>query len=152
MPRAYLIDPFEKRVSEVANTGLPDIYKHIRTNRLDAAHVGAITKNDGRLIRVAIYVDDEGYYVREQSWFRFGAYPNPLGGCGLLVGVDEEGDDVEPPLDLTQAARLVTWLGQDTPHLPPIVHYAIGPDGAQEVGRWDQDEERARRLKEDGDG
>lgn len=151
--RAYLIDPFTETVNEVVHHDARDVRAFIHTDTVEATHVGMFSLNDGRLVNMVIYVDQSGFYTLEQKWFRFGAYPNPISGRGLLVGLDANGQDIDPPMDLPACWSVVTWLGEGVPDLPDRLHYPPG-DGKR-VKRYSQNDERQLRMRRgyrDGDG
>lgn len=114
--RAFLIDPFEQSVREVAHEGdFHDILNQIRSKNMDAATLGV---SGG--VKITVYVADDGYYVQPQAWWRFDGNPNPLPGRGLIVGTDYKGDTVAAPVDELWIKQRVDWLGSERPKLPDI--------------------------------
>lgn len=95
---AYLIDPIERRIAPVTLTGRPDplseIYTLLGCRCFTAAH---LTDTD------AVYVDDEGMTNGpvDQLFGIKGVY-GALAGRGLVVGVDQDGNDASPSLTLLQ--------------------------------------------------
>lgn len=90
---AYLIDPFERKVTEVEYSGqYQDIYKLIDAQTFDVARL----RNGD-----SIFIDDEGL-MKSNEFFMHRGYYNPLAGKGLVLGTDEEGDSVSPSCTLDQ--------------------------------------------------
>lgn len=90
--KGILIDPFERKVSEVELTGdYKEIYKHIHCDTFDAVR---IENGD------ACFVDDNGLFMKpknqdEQRYFMLSNYyPEPLAGYGLVLGTNSEGESV----------------------------------------------------------
>ncbi|GAB2549687.1 DUF3846 domain-containing protein [Spirosoma aerophilum] len=101
--KAFLIDPTSQTITEVEQNGLEDLYKLIGCDTVCAVPLAA---GD------AIYLDDNGLYVDSpMPSFSYQGYSQPLTGKGVVVGCDEEGDDIEPNHSLTQLERRITWLG-----------------------------------------
>ncbi len=105
--RAILIDPFEETVTEVEYSGnYKDIYKLLET--------------EGRPFTVVylpedscLYLDDEGLFQPAQRFFRIPSCPSPLAGRGLILGEDEDGENVATELSLDKVRESVTFL----PHI-----------------------------------
>lgn len=101
--RAILIDPFTRSITEVEYSGdYHDIYKLIDC---DTFTIAPIThRGDG------IFVDDEGLFKPDQAFFKHDGYPQPLAGCGLIMGCDEEGETVEPTISLADTIAAVRFM------------------------------------------
>lgn len=102
-----LIDPFTRTVSAISLPTPHDyrnIYRVIACELFDAVRIG-----DGF---DSIFVDDEGLLkpAEGQAYFMFDGLPNPLAGKGLVLGVDDEGEDVSPAITLEQVAAKVEWI------------------------------------------
>lgn len=98
--KAILIDPFTKTVSEVKHNGnYQEIYKFIKADCFDVVRISE---------HEAIYVDDEGLY-RQEKFFAWDGYPQPLAGRGLVLGSDDEGNSVSTKLTLDEVRSKVTW-------------------------------------------
>lgn len=90
---AYLIDPFEKTLTEVEYNGdFREICRLIDAQVFDLAR---LPNGD------AIYVDDEGLFKRNE-FFKHKGYGNPLAGKGLVLGCDEQGDSTSPSCTLDE--------------------------------------------------
>ena len=101
--KAFLIDPFTETVTEVEQNGLEDIYQLIGCELICAVPIAA---------RDVIYVDDNGLYVEPpMPCFSYLGNPAPLTGKGLVVGSDDEGDDIEPAHSLARLTSRINWLG-----------------------------------------
>jgi len=79
--KAYLIDPAVQEIKEVWFDG---DYRSI-TSLIDADlfTIGRFDENgDG------VFVDDEGLFKDNQSFFQIEGYPQPLAGKGLVLGLN----------------------------------------------------------------
>lgn len=115
--RAYLINPFDKTVTEVEYDGdYKSIYTLIDADCFDVAR---LDKGDG------IYVDDEGLISgKPQEFFLVRGYPTPLAGKGLLLGCNDEGETIEPFITLDELQSQVSFISN--------LEVAIGA----RAGRW----------------
>jgi len=101
--KAILINPFTRSITEVEYNGdFNEIYKLIGC---DTFTIAPIThRGDG------IFIDDEGLFKFNQAFFKHDGYPQPLAGCGLIMGCDEEGETVEPTVSLTDTVHAVRFM------------------------------------------
>lgn len=108
--QAYLIDPFAKTVTTVEYHGdFHEIYQHIGCSAFDAAAF-----NDAG---DAVFIDDEGLLKpRDQQAYFLIDCPNHgddicrgLAGKGLVLGVDANGDSIEPTASLDEVAAMVSF-------------------------------------------
>jgi hypothetical protein len=101
--KAFLINPFDKTVSEVDYSGdYKDIYKLIDAELFDVVYI------DGNN---CIYVDDEGLFKNEQAFFQVGYAM--LAGRGLVLGTDDEGESISPEIALEELRKQVTFLSRE---------------------------------------
>lgn len=102
--KAILIDPFARTISEVEYDGdYKSIYGFIDCDTFDCVRIGF---NDA-----AIFVDDEGLINdKEQEFFVWKGFDQPLAGKGLILGADEDGGAVSPELTVEEAKAHITWL------------------------------------------
>lgn len=101
--KAYLIDPFEKSISEVEYSGdFNDIYKLINADLFDVAYI------DDKL---GVFVDDEGLFKDNQEFFQVGYAM--LAGYGLVLGTDDEGNSISPNISLKDLAKKVRFLTRE---------------------------------------
>ena len=85
--RAILINPADKTVKEVDYDGnFESIYTHIDCTTFA---VPFTLENED-----ALYIDDEGLLKGHTDFFTIEGYPEPLAGCGLILGTDEEGEAI----------------------------------------------------------
>lgn len=114
--KAYLIDPVQRTVEEVNYTGdYQQIYELIGADCFDVCRINSA--GDG------IFVDDEGL-------LRYGLLPafmttlygGPLAGRGLVLGVDSEGESVEPTISLESLRETLTF-GQIMSQGAPPWHF-----------------------------
>jgi hypothetical protein len=93
--KAFLIDPKERTITEVSYDGnLEHMYELLSCRSVDAVQINSD--------RDTIYIDDEGMFVEDQSFFYCKSFQNPLAGRGLVVGTDDEGSDIEPKVSLEE--------------------------------------------------
>lgn len=102
--KAYLIDPFEKQITEVEHNG---DYKQIQ-EFIEADLFTVVRIND---FGDVLYVDDEGLLKEEgQAFFLFDGYPQPLAGKALVLGTTTEGESDEPVTRPPHLDQMVTWF------------------------------------------
>ena len=100
--KAFLIDPKHRTITEVQhNDTLEDYHRLIGCECMDSA-----TFRRGH----TVFVDDTGFYAREQHFFAIRGYPQELSNRGLVVGIDEEGETIEPSIGLPWLKDNVSWL------------------------------------------
>ena len=103
----YLIDPEMEQITTIDYNG---DYKEI-TNIMKAPSglfcVVPLYDDD----RVDVFLDDEGLYVQDQYFWMHRNYPQPLCGCGLVLGLDDEGDSVSPDVQLVDLSFDVRFIG-----------------------------------------
>ena len=98
----YLIDPFAETVTKVAYEGdFTCIYKHIKASLFTCVY---LEDSD------AIFVDDEGLLgVKDQRFFTFKGYHEPLAGRGLVLGANAEGDTTSPKITMEKLTELISF-------------------------------------------
>lgn len=115
---AYLIDPVAHTITQVTYSGnYEDIYKLIDCQTFDVARIN--NRGDG------LFIDDEGLFVKGQSFFIHKDYPSPLAGRALVLGCNDEGDSTAPTVTLEELRASVyfanpiningevVWIGLD---------------------------------------
>lgn len=102
--RAYLIDPFNETVSEVAYGGnIDEIHRAI-----DCKIFTCITLNSQA---DAVYIDEEGLTNgKYQDFFKLRNYPDPLAGKAMVIGTDEDGEAVSPAVTLDDLKRQIRFI------------------------------------------
>lgn len=99
--QAFLIDPVAREVTAVEYDGdWQNISKLIGARVFDVAR---LQNGD------SIFVDDEGLFREEQSFFMHTGYGNPLAGKGLVLGCDEHGDSTAPNCTLEELRAQVQF-------------------------------------------
>lgn len=107
--KAYLIDTPNKQIVEVEYNG---DWKTISPEHLKCEVFTTVRLN---LSDDCVYVDDEGLINgNEHGWFTIDTYGQPLRGYGLVLGVDEEGETVEPSLSLEELRAKIGFPSADT--------------------------------------
>ena len=98
----YLIKPLERTLQRVYLSDYKDIYKAGGYDCFD--HCTFNQHGDG------VYVDDEGLLkdMDRQNFFFIQGTAHPLCGNGVVLGVDEEGESIEPVVSFEDFAKLVT--------------------------------------------
>lgn len=103
--KSILIDPFTRTIKEVDYNGdFHQICEFIQCDTFDAVRVS--DKGD------AIFVDDEGLISgKEQAFFGWLGYPQPLAGRGILLGCNmNDGESTDTTFTLEQVREGVVWL------------------------------------------
>ena len=102
--KTILINPFERTITEVDYNGdFHQIYGLIECDTFDCVRIN----NQGD----AIFVDDEGLISgKEQAFFGWYGYPQPLAGRGMIIGSDIAGESVSTKITLEEAVKNVVWL------------------------------------------
>lgn len=104
--KAIKINPLEGEIIEIdlaetedGSVDIHDIQKHLDCRFFDVVRIN--NKGDG------IYVDDEGLYragvqgvFKADDW-----YPQPLVGCGIILGCDCSGESQPPTITIEEARR-----------------------------------------------
>lgn len=104
--KAYLIDPKEQTVTQVEYTGdYTNIYTHIEADLFDVARL--YRNGDGA------FVDDEGLLKEPDHFWVHRNYAQPLAGRGLVLGVDDEGNSVEPKTTLEELTADVFFVSRE---------------------------------------
>jgi hypothetical protein len=102
--RGILIDPFTKTVTDVETSGkLAEIYEILGVELITAVSVGEDQ---------TLFLDDEGLMVPKdnQEYFQWRGSNQPYAGKGLILGVDEDGDNIDASMGSLDAAMLVEFL------------------------------------------
>ena len=99
--KAFLIDPEKKKVSIVDYDG---DYTNIQ-KMIEAKYFTTVRINSDH---DTVFVDDEGLYTDKAS-FMLKSYPTPLKGKGLVLGVDDEGDSIEPVMSYETLKSMIIW-------------------------------------------
>jgi hypothetical protein len=91
--KAIIINPIEKTFTPVIYNGdYKTIYNMIECDCFD------VVRCEVNGHPLSIYVDDEGLFKQNLSFFLVRDMPQPLAGMGLIFGeVDEEGYDTDAP-------------------------------------------------------
>lgn len=102
--KAILIDPFARTVTEVDYSGdYHDIYQIIDCDTFTC--VAAAGSGE------TLFVDDEGLINgKQQAFFGWMGYPQPLAGKALLLGTDLMGESMATNFTLDDANDHVVWL------------------------------------------
>lgn len=102
--RAILIDPINETIEEVEYNGdYKQIYKHI-----DASTFGVVDiPNDD-----TIFIDDEGLLKDNNHFFIHKDAYTPIGGKGLVLGIDDRGESVSAHSTLKELRHSITFIGK----------------------------------------
>ena len=107
--KAFLIDPASRSIAEVeiipnaSGSTLSAMYAALDCRLVDVASIRALPGND-------IWIDDEGLYVDDQSFFHLAGNDTPYAGRGLVLSVDKEGDECAATCTIADLRRVVSWL------------------------------------------
>lgn len=103
--RSILINPYNRTIEEIGISGsLEDIY---RTLSCVEHEVTVVTIASLPQVGEALYVDDEGLLLPGRKVFDI--WGHQLAGCGLILGVDDEGSTVDTELPFQTVQTMVTW-------------------------------------------
>lgn len=107
--KVFKIDVVQKKVLAIdIEKGLQSIY-----NELQCRAVECIYPTSG----IAIYVDEEGLFLDPPlGAFSFMGYGQVISGHGIVVGTDDSGDDITPPITLERLTSCVRF--EDSYYLP----------------------------------
>ena len=107
--RAILIDPFERKITEVKiDDDYKSIYKFLSN---DLVKVGTFTTGMNWPNHDILYVDDEGLF-KQNMFFDIGRADNqPLAGMGLIMGGNSAGESKAARTPLVEIQQLVRWVG-----------------------------------------
>lgn len=102
------IDSLKEEVSVIEIDGsLESIYKELNCTMIEAP---IVLDNEDTL-----YVDEEGLFVSEaKGGFMFSIYHSPLMGNGLIIGSNDEGENVDVQSTLEDIKNKVTFLPGET--------------------------------------
>jgi hypothetical protein len=114
--KAILICPQSRTVTEIDQvSGLQPLYDILSLEGLRPCDdINAVRVSD----RDAMYVDGEGLLIANMPMFSF-VSKDPMNassfaGRGLIVGTNDEGDDVDHTLNVEQVRAAVIWLELET--------------------------------------
>ncbi len=101
--KAFLIDPFEREITEVDYQGdYHEIYYHIKADLFCTVTVSDLGDT--------LFLDDEGLFREEQAFFQWIGYGQPLAGRALVLGTDTEGESRDCMISKRDIENSVRWL------------------------------------------
>lgn len=101
--KAYLIDPHKREITQVEYDGnWKSIAPMIHCRLFDLVILDDETR-DG------VFVDDEGLFVENQKYFFIEGFHQLFAGYGLVLGIDDEGESVEPKLSLEEVQARIRF-------------------------------------------
>ncbi|CAB4197186.1 hypothetical protein UFOVP1304_60 [uncultured Caudovirales phage] len=104
--KAFLIDPVAESITEVEYSGeYQDIYPLIGAETFD---VVTLYPNDD-----SAFIDDEGLLKSPEFFWFHRNRRDPVAGCGLVLGVDGEGDSIAPTVSREQLAKDIVFANHD---------------------------------------
>lgn len=103
--KAFVIDPFTSTITEHEYNGnYREIYALGDFDCFDLVTIN--TEGDG------IFVDDEGLFKQEQSFFSVTGGYQPYAGKGVVLGSNDMGESVSPTVNLEWLQRNINFLGE----------------------------------------
>lgn len=112
--KAYIIDPKRQIISSYVFKGdYTEIQKAIAEEGENAPYFDVVrlnSKND------TAYVDDMGYYKENYFWSWEG-YANPLAGKALVLGTTSSGNNTDVKLSITELTDKISFHGKAGPLL-----------------------------------
>jgi hypothetical protein len=112
--RGVIIDPWNQTVfaTDLPRWGLAEMYEYL-SGPDGFRKVDDI--NSVRLNRITIlWVDGEGLLIPDVPIWNLNGYANPLAGKGLILGLNEEGDNIGTHIDTLFVKDMVKWTTQLT--------------------------------------
>ena len=116
---SILINPIDETIKEVWYDKSKEVsrLKWIQ-DTLDVRSIDGVRLDDNDQY---MYVDDEGMILNMNYFFRytnkdFYVEPMLLAGKGLVVGTDENGDDIEPEITINELRPRIQFLGRKAYH------------------------------------
>jgi len=107
--RAVIIDPWNKSVyvTDEEKWGLEQMYKHL------SGPDGFRPCHDIDHVRVGrdqlLWLDGEGLLIPDVPVWNLRDYPRPLAGKGLILGIDEEGENKATFLEAAWVESMILW-------------------------------------------
>jgi hypothetical protein len=102
--KAIFIDSANEKIKQIEVSGLKDLQAYVNGYVEIALTVG----------NNVIYVDEEGLYKGYGMWFKYGEYPQPFTGNGIVIGYDPDtGDEVDVSLTVEQVKAKVKFIPFD---------------------------------------
>lgn len=120
--KGYLIDPFEQTITGVLYDGdYRQIYHLIQCQTFDVkAFIDEY--ND-------LYIDDEGLYVDDQSFFGFNFTDEiVIAGRALVLGHDNQGGTTDTTLTLDFLKNVIEWKDKTFERPEPFFEFTFVPD------------------------
>lgn len=103
--KAILIDPREMDVKEIDVPLEGGNYKALaQAIGCDLITVATYLPNGD-----CVFVDDEGLLFSPEHFFSIDGFPQPLAGCGLVMGSNDEGDSIAPTSTVEEITNAVLW-------------------------------------------
>lgn len=110
--RAFLIDPAAKTIDRLDNNEswpLEAIKAAIGTDAISGASL-----HPGRRGGDRVWVDDNGFLSAGTAVHFVGEYAMPLAGKGLVLGLDQRGDNRGPDISLEELRAIVQFTNLET--------------------------------------
>ena len=105
--KAILINATKREISEVTISGdYMDINKHIGCELFTIGH--SLKGRD------AVFVDDEGLFNNENTFFTFEGAHQPFAGNGLICGSDKDGETTDCKIDIDEVKSKVQFYDRNT--------------------------------------
>lgn len=112
--KALLIDPFLQGIAEIDISGdLNSLYKAIDCDTITPLVLDADADSNEREV---MFLDDIGLERPGQRFFLWADYAQPLGGRGVVLGIDHKGDNTDTTVALAQARAAVRWVDVEFTH------------------------------------
>ena len=107
--KAFLIDPASRSIAEVeiipnaSGSTLSAMYNALNCRLVDVATIRALPGND-------VWIDDEGLFIEDQSFFALAGNDTPYAGKALVLSCDREGTEQPPTCTMADLRRVVAWV------------------------------------------
>ena len=107
--KAFLIDPASRSIAEIEikfdekGSTLRAMYAALDCRLVDVATIRALPGND-------VWIDDEGLFIEDQSFFALAGNDTPYAGKALVLSCDREGTEQPPTCTMADLRRVVAWV------------------------------------------
>ncbi len=111
--RAIIINPWHRTVTEIEGP-----YGHLVGMYQGLSEPGVHEAKDIDRVRISqrdcIWVDGEGYMKEGLPIWRLSGYEPVLAGRGLLLGLDEAGENISPGVVAEFMTQFIHWSDEET--------------------------------------
>ena len=109
--RSIIINPYDRTISEIDHDGdLRTMYETIKCDGVGMVRVNRRADGSGDVL----WLDDDGLLIEGKPIFIWEGYKHPLAGIGLIMGVNDEGENAPAGIALNSVREQVRWTELET--------------------------------------